>query len=135
MRRDWENLKPGTVSTFGGKPPTIHYALPSELPAAYLPLSGIYLSHYHWDHCGDVDTVPKDLPVYVGLGTKQALINGEFGNFGGPATPETIDRMSELPRGTLQVEGFPDLGHDVFGDGSLVIVPGPGVSPDPSELD
>jgi L-ascorbate metabolism protein UlaG (beta-lactamase superfamily) len=106
--------------------PDVRLSLPRDLPPELAP-SAVYLSHYHWDHSGDPLTVPADVPIYVGPGTLEALKTG-FDEYVGDQSAECVARLSEMPEGEVTVEGFPNRGHDVFGDGSFVVLPAPGVS-------
>lgn len=88
-------------------------------------LAGVVLTHAHWDHVSGLQDLPG-VPVWVTQEERDFVVGG--------------DPMAELARqlGTqhYKVYGFasgPYLGfarsHDVFGDGSVVIVPAPGHTP------
>ncbi|MGW7256430.1 MBL fold metallo-hydrolase [Streptomyces sp. NPDC054834] len=90
-------------------------------------LSGILLTHAHWDHMSGIPDFP-DLPVLVSRRDRAAFYNPEiFGNFRGYFR-ETPFKWQEFT-----FEGGPYLGfprhHDVYGDGSIVCVPAPGHTP------
>lgn len=126
MRPDIENVGEATRLGWKRGPPDIRVPLPTGLPEHLTP-SAVYLSHYHWDHCGDVRTVPASTPIYVGAGSIEGIRGYTLGKHAGPADEETLARLTELPAGNLTVDGLPDPGVDVFGDGSFVVVPAPGV--------
>jgi glyoxylase-like metal-dependent hydrolase (beta-lactamase superfamily II) len=90
----------------------------------------VYLSHYHWDHCGDVTEVEKHVPVLVGHGTLAAIHDGTFGLPMGTNSAEAIGRLAELPAGDLEAAGL-NGGIDVFGDSSFVLFAAPGVGSHP----
>lgn len=90
-------------------------------------LSGILLTHAHWDHMSGIPDFPG-LPVWVSPRDRAAFYSHEmFGNFRG--------YFQETPFNwrDLTFEGGPYLGfprhHDVYGDGSIVCVPAPGHTP------
>jgi N-acyl homoserine lactone hydrolase len=88
-------------------------------------LMGIVLTHAHWDHVSGLDDL-RGVPVFV---TKEEL---DFIHSGDVASA-LIRSFGELP---YKVYGFPggpymgfDRSYDVFGDGSVVIVPAGGHTP------
>lgn len=86
----------------------------------------MFISHFHWDHCGNPASVPPGVPVWVGCGTLDGLEQGGFGAHVGPAPPEARARMKEIPEGDTAVWGYEQKGWDVFGDGSFIMLPAPG---------
>jgi glyoxylase-like metal-dependent hydrolase (beta-lactamase superfamily II) len=88
-------------------------------------LSGILLTHAHWDHVSGVADFP-DVPVLLPPAER------EFIDTGGPASviARSISGVDYVP---YDFEGGPYLGfprsHDVYGDGSVVSVPAPGHTP------
>lgn len=93
-------------------------------------LKGVFLSHYHWDHSGDATVVPEDIPIYLGRGSMEAIHAKDHSPFGfgiGDVRPEVVSRLREVQGERLRVEGFGQEGNDVFGDGSFVVMPAPGV--------
>lgn len=88
-------------------------------------LQGIILTHTHWDHVSGIAEFPKT-PVWVIPEERHFIENGgsltavirEFPNV--TYHEYTFDRGAYL--------GF-EKSHDVYGDGSIVIVPAPGHTP------
>lgn len=129
MRPDVENVGAATRQTWQGIPPVVRRPLPSSLPDAVLAsLRGVFLSHYHWDHIGDVRTVPAHVPVFVGAGTTSGILQDRLGKHVGNKEVSYLERLEELPVGDTAVLGMEHEGVDFFGDGSLMLVPAPGVS-------
>lgn len=102
--------------------------LTKQLAAARIApadLKGIFLTHSHWDHVGALPDLPG-VPVYVNRAER------DFIEHGGEAT--TLARSFGVDRFQLYefegpaYAGFP-ASHDVFGDGSLVLVPAGGHTP------
>jgi glyoxylase-like metal-dependent hydrolase (beta-lactamase superfamily II) len=88
-------------------------------------LRGILLTHAHWDHASGVADFP-DLPILVAASEKRYI--DERGKFTEIARSVPASRYQ-----TYEFEGGPYLGfpasHDVYGDGSIVVVPTPGHTP------
>ena len=88
-------------------------------------LQGIILTHAHWDHVSGIAEFPKT-PIWVVPDERHFIENGgtltavirEFPNV--TYHEYTFDRGAYL--------GF-EKSHDVYGDGSIVIVPAPGHTP------
>lgn len=75
--------------------------------------------------------VPSRVPIFLGRGSLEAIASTDHSPFGfgiGDVRPEIVSRLQEVGGPEIQVEGFEYKGNDVFGDGSLVVVPAPGVS-------
>lgn len=88
-------------------------------------LRGIILTHAHWDHVSGVDDFPG-VPVLVTREERRFIASGGF-----------ITALARETKGAqyeeYDFEGGPYLGfaksHDVYGDGSVVVVPVPGHTP------
>jgi N-acyl homoserine lactone hydrolase len=85
----------------------------------------ILLTHAHWDHVSGVPDFPG-VPVLVTASERRFLNNDGFAT----ATARRIDlrRLQEYGFDGARYLGF-DQSHDLYGDGSIVIVPAPGHTP------
>lgn len=88
-------------------------------------LKGVVLTHAHWDHISGVEDLPG-VPVWVTQAELDFIRSGD----------STAELARQLDIKTYKVYGFengPYAGfansHDVFGDGSVVLVPAPGHTP------
>jgi glyoxylase-like metal-dependent hydrolase (beta-lactamase superfamily II) len=88
-------------------------------------LRSILLTHAHWDHVSGVPDFPG-VPVLVTAAEHRFIDEGGWVT----VTARSVDR-SQLREYTF--DGGPYLGfdhsHDLYGDGSIVIVPAPGHTP------
>jgi glyoxylase-like metal-dependent hydrolase (beta-lactamase superfamily II) len=95
-----------------------------QLTAAGIDLRAILLTHSHWDHVSGLPDFPG-LPVWVTPQEHDFIRKGGSGQFGKPFTGIRYEEYG--------FEGGPYLGfpksHDVYGDGSIVVVPAPGHTP------
>ncbi|WP_140637199.1 MBL fold metallo-hydrolase [Methylibium rhizosphaerae] len=88
-------------------------------------LKGVVITHAHWDHVSGLEDLPG-VPVWVNQAELDFIRSGH----------ETTELARRLDLKTYQVYafggpaylGFP-ASHDVFGDGSVVLVPAPGHTP------
>jgi glyoxylase-like metal-dependent hydrolase (beta-lactamase superfamily II) len=84
-------------------------------------LTGVVISHLHFDHAGGLALLPDSLPIYVQRGEWEA-----------GRDPEAIARNFFLTR---DYEGIDDRvvlidgDHDLFGDGSIELLFTPGHTP------
>lgn len=107
-------------------------ALPEALAAlGVTKLRAVILSHAHPDHAGGVGSLAQDVPVLVAP-EEQAFIEAEAKSGRGVVVPA---QAKELAR---RAQAIPFDGgayatwashFDVFGDGSVVVVPTPGHTP------
>jgi glyoxylase-like metal-dependent hydrolase (beta-lactamase superfamily II) len=88
-------------------------------------LAGVVLTHSHWDHVSGLDSLPG-VPVWMNA-AEQKFIADE------PENAVVLRGLGELKYQTYEFDGGPYLGfpssHDVWGDGSIVLVPAPGHTP------
>ncbi|MEQ1439840.1 MBL fold metallo-hydrolase [Fontimonas sp. SYSU GA230001] len=88
-------------------------------------LRGVVLTHAHWDHVSGLDDL-RGVPVWV---TQREL---DFIHSGHPAA-RLAAQLGELHYEVYDFGGGPYWGfaksHDVFGDGSVVLVPAGGHTP------
>lgn len=90
--------------------------------AGYAPerLSGVLLTHSHWDHVSGLGDLP---PVTVWVSSRE--------HHEGDAVFKSMSRLTVREH---VFDGGPYLGYsasrDVWGDGSVVVVPAPGHTPD-----
>jgi len=88
-------------------------------------LAGVVLTHAHWDHVSGIPDFPG-VPVWVNR------VERDFIRDGGVASA-LARSFGDLPYHVYDFTGGPYLGfersEDVFGDGSIVLVPAPGHTP------
>ena len=89
-------------------------------------LAGVIPTHAHWDHVSGLDDL-SGVPVMVNAQGKRWIDAKAAGT-------EVINSFRGVNYKPYDFEGGPYLGfsrsHDVWGDGSVVIVPAPGHTPD-----
>lgn len=88
-------------------------------------LRGILLTHAHWDHVSGVADFPG-VPVLVTADERRFIDQGSWITAIARSTPGVRYEVYDFEGGPYL--GFP-RSHDVFGDGSVVVVPAPGHTP------
>lgn len=88
-------------------------------------LTAVILTHAHWDHVSGLETLPRT-PVWV-TGDELAFVRG------GDASTALARRLGTSRYVAFDFPDGPYLGfprsRDLFGDGSVVLVPAPGHTP------
>jgi glyoxylase-like metal-dependent hydrolase (beta-lactamase superfamily II) len=88
-------------------------------------LRGIVLTHAHWDHISGVADF-EGTPVLVNANEEAFIRDGGF--IMNPARTITNAKYEEYTFDGGPYLGFP-ASHDIYGDGSVVLVPAPGHTP------
>lgn len=89
-------------------------------------LAGVVLTHAHWDHVSGLDSLPPNVSVWVSHAERSFISS---------RTPMTalINSFENVNYKEYRFDGGPYLGFpssfDVWGDGSIVLVPAPGHTP------
>ncbi len=113
-------FKDGLGTKFYG---TATKTLTSQMAAAgYTPADVNYfvLSHYHWDHIGNAALFAKSTWLVERI---------EHDTLFGPAPPERITPDQYQPLAKAKTVYLPNRDYDVFGDGSVVVMPAYGHTP------
>ncbi|EPE36545.1 Metallo-hydrolase/oxidoreductase [Glarea lozoyensis ATCC 20868] len=90
-------------------------------------VEGVFWSHWHFDHIGDMSTFPSSTKIIVGPGFSDAMLPGYPANPDSPLLESDYvnHEMQELTFTTpLEIGGFRAI--DYFADGSLYILDVPG---------
>ena len=96
--------------------------------AGYRPdnLAGVVLTHAHWDHVSGLNSLPPGIKVWVS-GAERSFISSRA-----PMTA-LINSFENVKYREYRFDGGPYLGFpssfDVWGDGSIMLVPAPGHTP------
>lgn len=89
-------------------------------------LAGVVLTHAHWDHVSGLDSLPDNTKVWV-TAAERAFISSKT------SMTALINSFENVNYKEYRFDGGPYLGFpssfDVWGDGSIVIVPAPGHTP------
>jgi glyoxylase-like metal-dependent hydrolase (beta-lactamase superfamily II) len=88
-------------------------------------LAGVILTHAHWDHVSGLDGFPG-VPVWMTGDEKTFIESGHEATLIARSLPPLNYRLYSFEDGPYL--GFPKS-HDVWGDGSVVLVPVPGHTP------
>ena len=116
-----------TLPAFRRAPHELRATASQQLDAAGYDrgrLRGVLLTHSHWDHVSGLDTV--DAPIWI---TAEEL------RYAQAAKDDTVFRIASAGHEIRQytIDGPAYMGftasHDVYGDGSVVIVPAGGHTP------
>jgi glyoxylase-like metal-dependent hydrolase (beta-lactamase superfamily II) len=88
-------------------------------------LSAILLTHAHWDHTSGLQDFPN-VPILVTAGERRFIEDGGWLTVIARGVPGASYRVYDFEGGPYL--GFP-ASHDLYGDGSIVVVPAPGHTP------
>lgn len=132
-RKDWEDLPPHVAAIIESSCAGIRVTddVPSVLGRAGIPLDNIkavILSHWHFDHTGDLSAFPKSVAVVVGPGFRSQFA---------PFFPESAESpfhshefegrdLVELGHDSFEAKVASFRAHDFFGDGSFYLLHAPG---------
>lgn len=132
-RRDWENLPPHVSAIIESSCAGINVTedVPSILERANIPLDNIkaaILSHWHFDHSGDLSLFPQSVSAIVGPGFRSQFA---------PFFPENAEspfhssdfagrNLIELEHDSFNATIASFRAHDFFGDGSFYLLHAPG---------
>jgi glyoxylase-like metal-dependent hydrolase (beta-lactamase superfamily II) len=98
----------------------------AQLAAGGIQLAGVIPTHAHWDHVSGVDDL-GGVPVMITAAGRSFIDSKVEGT-------EVVNSLRGVTYKQYDFEGGPYLGfpksHDVWSDGSVVIVPAPGHTPD-----
>jgi len=95
-------------------------------------IDAVIWSHHHWDHIGDMNTIPKSTELIIGPGFRKAHLPGYPENQQSPLRSEDFENRPvreidfEKEGGGLKIGRFNAL--DFFGDGSFYLLDTPGHS-------
>ena len=96
-----------------------------QLQAAGIRPDGVVLTHSHWDHVSGLEDL-KGVPVWVNQAEMDFINSGHH-------AANLVRSFGALPYKVYEFTGGAYLGFesslDVFGDGSVVLVPAPGHTP------
>lgn len=95
-----------------------------QIVGALPKLSGVLLTHLHFDHISGLPAIPRQTPIYLGKGEVEAVDWMHIASRG------SIDRLigDRPPLRAIALPG-PDQALDFFGDGSLYLLGSPGHTP------
>ncbi len=116
-----------TLSPLTGDAELVGREIRNHLDQAGIRISQIYLSHGHWDHLSGVRDFPE-ATVHLPDSERRYLQTDRP-----PRVLPSIGQDPAIRWQTLHFDATPYRGfshsHDVFGDGSVVLVPTPGHTP------
>lgn len=76
---------------------------------------GVFITHYHADHCGLIERVNPDIPIYMGVDTKLVLeVISDFIDAPLPRVSQILEPGKEVRVGDMKVLPL-DVGHSAKG--------------------
>ena len=88
-RKDWWNLSPAALGSIKNGIPGLN--VPKSINEVLREggeddskIDAVVLSHWHWDHTGDMSLFPKSTDLFVGPGFKEAFMPGYPGKKDSP---------------------------------------------------
>ncbi|EGP86507.1 unnamed protein product [Zymoseptoria tritici ST99CH_1A5] len=131
-RSDWDNLVPHVAEVVSERVPGLRVTkdVPVTLKDGGVDpsnLKALILSHWHFDHCGDISTLNPKTDLVVGPGFKERFLPGY------PAKEDSGMHEADFKDRNVVEIAFSDSlkiggyqAHDYFDDGSLYILNVPG---------
>lgn len=131
-RADWENLVPFVQTVVEARVPglNVEREVPDILRSGHVDpdnLQALILSHWHYDHSGNIARLKPETNLIVGPGFKEAFEPGY------PANPKSTFYEADFAGRNVIEPNFSDAfkvgkyqAHDYFDDGSLYILNVPG---------
>lgn len=131
-RKDWQNSVPQIAALVndhvnGLKVDKDVLEIVQEGGVNVANIEALILSHWHYDHCGNIAALPKKTKVLVGPGFRDAFLPGY------PSKEDSPFHEADFAeRDVVEVPFSDDLkigrfqAHDYFGDGSLYVLNVPG---------
>lgn len=131
-RKDWYNSVPHIAGLVSGHVPGLRvtkdtHEILTDGGVDLKDISGVILSHWHFDHSGDTGVLPKHIKLYVGPGFRDAFLPGYPTKEDSPFPESAFEGRDvvEVPfNEKLHVGKY--QAYDFFGDGSLYILNVPG---------
>lgn len=131
-RKDWYNSVPHIAELIssrvqGMKVDRDAHEILQEGGVDLSKVKAFILSHWHFDHTGNIAALPPSVDLLVGPGFKDEFVPGYPANQSSPFWEEEFKgrNVIEVPfNDGLKIGRYP--AHDYFGDGSLYILEVPG---------
>ncbi|EED21032.1 conserved hypothetical protein [Talaromyces stipitatus ATCC 10500] len=127
VRKDWDNLSPVVADRMreAGWTAEVKKDVPEDFEENNIVLEGInsvVLSHWHWDHVGDMSKFPPSTSVITRPGFTKTFVLDFFRilesqSWSLTTWDEMTVKITDFP---LDINGHP--AHDLFGDCSLYLL-------------